>query len=164
MRLRDLTLEFPITKTKTLLIETRSGTWAKRIHPERLIISCRVPSTLPLRSRGVTIQPIPRGDHSRPHPANLCAHALAEPADPAETSLVLVARAFGNTVISCAARFHHHRAQALQIGGAECAFGPVRGLTRDTHCFILYTRCLPGGRRPPFYVSLSGLFCIPGLI
>jgi len=35
--------EFPIIKTKKLLVETRSGTWAKRIYPCRSISSCRAP-------------------------------------------------------------------------------------------------------------------------
>jgi len=32
--------EFSIIKTKKLLVETRSGTWAKRIYPVRFISSC----------------------------------------------------------------------------------------------------------------------------
>jgi len=36
-------LEFLILKTTKLLVETRSGTWAKHIYSVRLISSCRAP-------------------------------------------------------------------------------------------------------------------------
>jgi len=45
VRLSVSTLEFPITKTTKLLVNTRSGTRAKRIHTERLMSSCRAPLT-----------------------------------------------------------------------------------------------------------------------
>jgi len=35
--------EFPTIKTTKLLVETRSGTWAKQIYPLRFISSCRAP-------------------------------------------------------------------------------------------------------------------------
>jgi len=42
--------EFPIIKTTKLLVETRSGTWAKRFYLERLLSSCRAPLKVPCSS------------------------------------------------------------------------------------------------------------------